>query len=168
VRRFTITGIAEFTTLDSLGGLTLAIFDTPTAQAFLAKSGRFDEILVAANEGVSPERLVRAIRPILPRGAEVATGEAEVRSQAKGTNEDIATVRKFMLAFGGLALFVGGFVIFNTLSTTVAQRTRELATLRTLGASRRQVLGSVLLESLVIGAVGSALGLVLGPALARG
>ena len=91
-----------------------------------------------------------------------------MRSQANGTNEDIAIVRKFMLAFGGLALFVGGFVIFNTLSTTVAQRTRELATLRTLGASRRQVLGSVLLESLVIGAVASALGLVLGPALAKG
>jgi putative ABC transport system permease protein len=168
VRRFTITGIAQFTSLDSLGGLTLAIFDTPTAQAFLDKSGRFDEILVAAKQGVSPDRLVRAIRPILPAGAEVATGEAEVRSQAKGTNEDIAIVRKFMLAFGGLALFVGGFVIFNTLSTTVAQRTRELATLRTLGASRRQVLGSVLLESLAIGAVASALGLVLGPALARG
>jgi len=167
-RRFTVTGIAEFTRLDSLGGLTLAIFDTSTAQAFLGKSGRFDEILVAAKQGVSPDRLVRAIRPILPGGAEVATGEAEVRSQAKGTNEDIALVRKFMLAFGGLALFVGGFVIFNTVSTTVAQRTRELATLRTLGASRRQVLGSVLLESLVIGAVASALGLVLGPALAKG
>ena len=168
VRRFTISGVAEFTSLDSLGGLTLAIFDTPTAQAFFAKSGRFDEILVAAKEGISPEKLVRAIRPILPAGAEVATGEDEVRSQAKGTNEDIAIVQKFMLAFGGLALFVGGFVIFNTLSTTVAQRTRELATLRTLGASRRQVLASVMLESLVIGAVASALGLVLGPALARG
>jgi putative ABC transport system permease protein len=168
VRRFTIVGTAEFTTLDSLGGLTLAIFDTPTAQAFLGKSGRFDEILVAAKKGVSPETLVRAIRPILPRGAEVATGEAEVRTQAKGSNEDIALVRKFMLAFGGLALFVGGFVIFNTLSTTVAQRTRELATLRTLGASRRQVLGSVVVESLVIGAAASALGLLLGPALARG
>jgi putative ABC transport system permease protein len=167
VRRFTISGIAEFTTLDSLGGLTLAIFDPPTAQAFFGKAGRFDEILVAAKEGVSPEELARAIRPLLPAGAEVATGEAEVASQAEGTNEDIAVVRRFMLAFGGLALFVGAFVIFNTLSTTVAQRTRELATLRTLGASRRQVLGSVLLESLTIGAVGSAIGLVLGPALAR-
>jgi putative ABC transport system permease protein len=168
VRLFTITGIAEFTTLDSLGGLTLAMFDPPTAQAFFGKSGRFDEILVAAKEGVSPEELVRAIRPILPAGAEVATGAAEVRSQAEGTNEDIAVVRRFMLAFGGLALFVGAFVIFNTLSTTVAQRTRELATLRTLGASRRQMLGSVVLESLVIGAAGSAIGLVLGPALAKG
>ena len=77
-------------------------------------------------------------------------------------------ISEFQLAFGGLALFVGGFVIFNTFSTTVAQRTRELATLRTLGASRRQVLGSVVLESLVIGAVASLLGLVLGPALAKG
>jgi putative ABC transport system permease protein len=168
VRRFTITGIAEFTTLDSLGGLTLAMFDPATAQAFLGKAGRFDEILVAAKDGVSPDELVRAIRPILPAGAEVATGQAEVASQAKGTNEDIAVVRKFMLAFGGLALFVGAFVIFNTLSTTVAQRTRELATLRTLGASRRQVLGSVLLESLVIGAAGAAVGLLLGPGLAKG
>jgi len=168
VRRFTISGIAEFSTLDSLGALTLAIFDSPTAQAFFGKSGRFDEIFVAAKEGVSPEELVRAIQPVLPAGAEVATGAAEVRSQAKGSNEDIALVRRFMLAFGGLALFVGGFVIFNTLSTTVAQRTREFATLRTLGASRRQVLGSVVLESLVVGAVASAIGLVLGPALAKG
>jgi putative ABC transport system permease protein len=168
VRRFTIAGIAEFTTVDSLGGLTLAIFDPPTAQSVFGKVGRFDEILVAAKDGVSPEELVRAIRPILPPAAEVATGEAEVGSQAEGTNEEIAVIRKFMLAFGGLALFVGAFVIFNTLSTTVAQRTRELATLRTLGASRRQVLGSVMLESLVIGAAGSAIGLLLGPALARG
>jgi putative ABC transport system permease protein len=167
LRRFTVTGIAEFTTLDSLGGLTLALFDPPTAQAFFGKAGRYDEILVAAKDGVSPEELVRAIRPILPAGAEVATGEAEVRSQAKGTNEDIALVQKILLAFAGLALFVGAFVIFNTISTTVAQRTRELATVRTLGGSRRQVLGSVMLESLVVGAVGSAIGLVLGPALAR-
>ena len=168
VRRFTVAGIAEFTTLDSLGGLTLAIFDPPTAQSVFRKAGRFDEVLVAAKDGVSPEELVRAIRPILPAGAEAATGEAEVTTQAKGTNEQIAVIRKFMLAFGGLALFVGAFVIFNTLSTTVAQRTRELATLRTLGASRRQVLGSVMLESLVIGAAGSAIGLLLGPALATG
>jgi putative ABC transport system permease protein len=168
VRRFTISGIAEFTTLDSIGGLTLAIFDPPTAQSFFGKAQRFDEILVAAREGITPEELVRAIRSILPAGAEVVTGAAEVAAQAEGTNEDIAIVRRFMLAFGGLALFVGAFVIFNTLSTTVAQRTRELATLRTLGASRRQVLGSVMLESLVIGVVGSAIGLVLGPALAKG
>jgi putative ABC transport system permease protein len=166
--RFTISGIAEFTSVDAGGALTLAIFDPPTAQAFFGKTGRFDEILVAAKDGVSPEELVQAIEPVLPAGAEVATGKAEVATQSKGSNEEIALLRKFMLAFGGLALFVGAFVIFNTLSTTVAQRTRELATLRTLGASRRQVLGSVVLESLVVGFVGSAIGLLLGPALAKG
>jgi putative ABC transport system permease protein len=168
LRRFTISGIAEFTSVDAGGALTLAIFDPPTAQELFGKSGRYDEILVSANEGVSQEQLVQAIEPVLPAGAEVATGKAEVATQSKGSNEDIALIRKFMLAFGGLALFVGAFVIFNTLSTTVAQRTRELATLRTLGASRRQVLGSVVLESLVIGVLGSAIGLVLGPALAKG
>jgi putative ABC transport system permease protein len=168
LRRFTISGLAEFTSVDAGGALTLAIFDPPTAQELFDKSGRFDEILVGAKESVSPEQLVRAIAPILPSGAEVATGDAEIAAQSKGSNEDIALVQRFMLAFGGLALFVGAFVIFNTLSTTVAQRTRELATLRTLGASRGQVLGSVVVESFVIGAVGSALGLVLGPALAKG
>jgi putative ABC transport system permease protein len=169
LRRFTISGIAEFTSVDAGGALTLAIFDPPTAQQLFGKSGRFDEILVSAKEGVSQGRLVHAIEPVvLPAGAEVATGTAEVATQSKGSNADIALIRKFMLAFGGLALFVGAFVIFNTLSTTVAQRTRELATLRTLGAARRQVLASVVLESLVVGIVGSSLGLLLGPALAKG
>ena len=168
LRRFTISGIAKFTSVDAGGAVTLAIFDPPTAQELFGKTGRYDELLVSAKRGVSQERLVQAIEPILPAGTEVTTGKAEVATQSKGSNEDIALIRKFMLAFGGLALFVGAFVIFNTLSTTVAQRTRELATLRTLGAARRQVLGSVVLESLVFGALGSAVGVVLGPAVAKG
>jgi putative ABC transport system permease protein len=168
LRRFTISGIAEFTSVDAEGAITLAIFDPPTAQKLFGKTGRYDELLVSAKRGVSQEQLVQAIEPILPAAAEVTTGKAEVATQSKSSNEDIALIRKFMLAFGGLALFVGAFVIFNTLSTTVAQRTRELATLRTLGASRRQILGSVVLESLVFGALGSAVGLVLGPAVAKG
>jgi putative ABC transport system permease protein len=168
LRRFTISGIAEFTSVDAGGAVTLAIFDPPTAQELFGKVGRYDELLVSAKRGVSQEQLVQAIEPILPAAAEVTTGTAEVATQSKGSNKDIALIRKFMLAFGGLALFVGAFVIFNTLSTTVAQRTRELATLRTLGASRRQVLASVVLESLVFGALGSAVGLVLGPAVAKG
>jgi putative ABC transport system permease protein len=168
VRRFTISGIADFSSLDSIGALTLAIFDIPTSQAFFGKSDRFDEIYVAAKDGVSPDALVREIEPLLPGDAEVATGEAQTRSEAKGTNEELAIVQKILLAFAGLSLFVGGFVIFNTLSTTIAQRTRELATLRTLGASRRQVLGSIVLESLALGIVASVIGLVAGPALAKG
>jgi putative ABC transport system permease protein len=168
VRRFTISGLAEFPRLVSIGRLTFAIFDNPTAQAFFGKRGRFDEIYVAAKKGVSPQELVRSIEPILPAGARVLTGDAEVRAQSAGTNKDLAVVQKFLLAFGGAALFVGAFVIFNTLAITVAQRTRELATLRTLGASRRQVLAAVLLEALVIGALGSAVGLFAGVGLAKG
>src|SRR5215208_1062191 len=166
-RRFRISGVAEFTGLNSLGELTLAIFDVPTAQALFAKTGRLDEIWIAAKNGVSPQALVRTVRPLLPASAEVATGAAQVRAESKGSDQDVARVKKFLLAFGGIALFAGAFVIFNTLSITIAQRMRELATLRTLGASRRQVLTSVVVESTVIGLVGSIAGLLLGLGLDR-
>jgi putative ABC transport system permease protein len=168
VRPFTISGVAEFTSVESLGALTLAIFDIPTAQSFFDKQGRFDEIYVAAKDGISSPDLLRGIEPILPSTAEVATGEAQSKAEAAGTDKEVAFLQKVLLAFGGLAVFVGGFVVLNTLSTTVAHRTRELATLRTLGATRRQVLGSVMLESFVIGVLASAAGLLVGIALAKG
>ncbi len=123
---------------------------------------------MAANHGVSPEALVRKLRPLVPAGVEVATGRAQVKAESKGSDEELARIQKFLLAFGGIALFVGAFVIFNTLSITIAQRTRELATLRTLGASRRQVLTSVVAESIIIGVLGSLAGLMLGLGLDRG
>jgi putative ABC transport system permease protein len=168
VRRYTISGLAEFTGLDSIGELTFAIFDVPTAQTLFGKPGRLDEVWVAAKDGVSPDDLVRELRPLVPADGEVATGQAQVTAESKGSDEELARVRKFLLAFGGIALFVGAFVIFNTLSITIAQRMRELATLRTLGASRRQVLTSIAVESAVIGVAGSVAGLVLGLGLDRG
>ena len=167
-RRFRISGIADFNGLNSLGELTFAIFDVPTAQALFGKTGRLDEIWIAAKDGFSPQALVRAVRPLLPSSAEVATGAAQVQAESKGSDEDVARVKKFLLAFGGIALFAGAFVIFNTLSITITQRTRELATLRTLGASRRQVLASVVVESTAIGLAGSIGGLLLGLGLDRG
>jgi putative ABC transport system permease protein len=168
VRRFTISGLARFTGLDSLGELTLAIFDVPTAQAVFDKPGRLDEVWVAANDDVSSDELVGRLGPLVTADGEIATGRAQVRAESKGSDEELARLRKFLLAFGGIALFVGAFVIFNTLSITIAQRTRELATLRTLGASRRQVLTSVAVESAVIGVLGSLVGLLLGLGLDRG
>ena len=168
VGRFTITGVAKFTGLNSTGKLTLAIFDVPTAQALFGKTGRLDEIWAAGKDGVSPERLVRKLQPLVPAGGEVATGAAKVKAEAKGSDKQVAIVQKLLLAFGGIALFVGAFVIFNTFSITIAQRMRELATLRTLGASRRQVLASVIVESLAIGVLGSVIGLLLGLGLDRG
>jgi putative ABC transport system permease protein len=166
-RKYTVTGIAKFGSVDSLGGATIAIFDSKTAQTLLGKTG-YDLIAVSARQGVSPETLVGEIKPLLPASAQVKTGTEQAKDSAKDIAEFTKFIQYFLLAFGVVALFVGAFVIFNTLSITVAQRTRELATLRTLGASRRQVRRSVLLEGLVIGVLASFAGLALGVALAKG
>ena len=166
-RTFTLTGIAKVGGVDSIGGATLAIWDVETAQAMLGKDG-FDVVAVQAANGVSEEALVDAIAPLLPDTALVQTGEQQAEEDAAGVAEFVKFIRYFLLAFGGIALFVGAFVIFNTLSITIAQRTRELATLRTLGASRRQVLRSVVLEGTVIGFAASAIGVAIGILLAKG
>ncbi len=168
VKQYEITGIAKFGSVDSIGGATFAVFDVPTAQALFRKEGHFDSISIAAKQGTSPEELVQALDPLVPATAEVQTGAAQAAADAADTNEGIAFITYFLLGFGGVALFVGAFVIFNTLSITVAQRTREFATLRTLGGSRRQVLVSVVLEGFVIGLVASIIGLFLGLGVGKG
>jgi putative ABC transport system permease protein len=167
VRSFELVGIARFGDVDSLGGATIALFDVATAREMLAKDG-FDAIAVGARPGVSQTELIDAIAAELPETATVRTGEEQAAEDGEGVAEFVTFIRYFLLAFGGIALFVGAFVIFNTLSITVAQRTKELATLRTLGASRRQVLRSVILEGTVLGVVASAVGLGLGILLAKG
>ncbi|MFL5780250.1 MAG: ABC transporter permease, partial [Thermoleophilaceae bacterium] len=165
---FTVVGVAKFGDLASLGGATIAIFDVPTAQRLLHKEGQFDSIFVASRSGVPPSRLIEEVKPLLPASAAVKTGKQQASSNSKETKKFISFIQAFLLGFAGIALFVGSFVIYNTLSITVAQRTREFATLRTLGATRRQVLRSVLLEGFVVGVLASAVGLVLGLALAKG
>jgi putative ABC transport system permease protein len=165
---FTIVGIAKYGDLSSLGGATFAIFDVPTAQKLLDKEGKLDAVTAAAADGTTPEQLTQRIRAELGDEVTVRTGV----EQADEESSEIATfttiIRYFLLSFAGIALFVGAFVIFNTLSITVAQRMREFATLRTLGASRRQVLRSVILEALVIGLGASIVGLFSGLGLAVG
>jgi putative ABC transport system permease protein len=169
-RRFRISGIARYKTVSSIGGAIFVVTDLRTAQALYGKTGKVDSISVAARSGVSTDQVIREVKRILPPSAVVRSAAA----QAKKTQEDEGTksltnlLRYFLLAFGAIALFVGAFVIFNTLSITVAQRTRELATLRTIGATPRQVLGSVVLEALVLGAVASVIGLFAGLGLAQG
>ncbi|MGZ8783211.1 MAG: ABC transporter permease, partial [Gaiellaceae bacterium] len=167
VREYELVGIARFGDVDSLGGATIALFDVETARAVLDKDG-FDAVAVAAKDGVADAELLAAIDAVLPQNAEVKTGAAQAQEDGEGVGEFVTFIRYFLLAFGGIALFVGAFVIFNTLSITVAQRTKELATLRTLGASRRQVLRSVVLEGTVLGIAASAVGLGLGVLLAKG
>jgi putative ABC transport system permease protein len=163
-----ISGIVKFGSVSSIGGATLAGFDLRTAQRLFDKEGKLDQIRVAAKPGVSPAKLIAQIRTILPPNTEVRTGTAQAREDAKDTDAFISFLRYFLLAFGLIALFVGAFVIVNSLSITIAQRTRELATLRTLGASRRQVRLSVVLEALVMGVLASIVGLFLGLGLAKG
>jgi putative ABC transport system permease protein len=168
IERLRISGTIRFGSVGTIGGATLAGFDLPTAQRLFRKEKRLDEIAVAAETGVSNEELIRQIDGILPDGTQVKSSEQQARDDAAETNEFISFLRGFLLAFGGVALFVGAFVIANSLSITIAQRTREFATLRTIGASRRQVLGSIVLEALVVGVVASVIGLFLGFALATG
>jgi putative ABC transport system permease protein len=166
-RSFRVTGIAEFGGVSSLGGATLAVFDVPTAQELFDKRGELDIVRVAGEQGVGEAELVSRIRPILPPTARVQSASAQADEDAEDTSSGISFLRYILLAFGGIALFVGSFVIANTLTITIAQRVREFATLRTIGASRPQLLVSVILESLVIGALASVVGLFLGLALAE-
>jgi putative ABC transport system permease protein len=167
-RRFELVGVARYGGVDSLGNASFTVFTIPTAQELLGREDEFDAISVAGEEGISEDELVAAIAPVLPEEARVVSATQEAQDQSDEVSEFISFFRYFLLAFAGIALFVGAFVIFNTFSITVAQRTREFATLRTIGASRRQVLGSVVLESVVIGLVASLVGLGLGLLLAEG
>lgn len=165
---YELTGTATFGSVDSLGSASLVVLDLPAAQAVFGKPGQFDTISVKAKDGVSPTALTKEIEPLLPASADVKTGDAQAAADSKDTNESLKFITYFLLGFGGIALFVGAFVILNTLSITVAQRSREFATLRTLGASRRQVMRSVVLEGLIVGIVASVLGLLLGLGIAKG
>jgi len=168
VRHLRVAGIVKFGSVSTIGGATLAGFDLPTAQKLFAKPGQLDEIAVKAKPNVSTDELLAQIRGILPPATQVRTGQQQAHEDSKGTNSFISFLQKFLLGFGGVALFVGSFVIANSLSITIAQRTRELATLRMIGASRRQVLRSILLEALVIGVLASVVGLFAGLGLAVG
>jgi putative ABC transport system permease protein len=165
-RQVTVSGIVRFGDADSPGGATFVLFTPEAAEQLVGEPGRVNDISVVAAPGVSQEEIVDRISAVLPPGAEAVTGQAITAE----TQDDIASAlsffNTFMLVFAAVALIVGGFMIFNTFSITVAQRTRENALLRALGASRRQVLASVVVEALVIGVVASLVGLVAGVGVA--
>lgn len=167
-RTATLVGTAEFNG-GGTAGATLLIFSTEGAQEiFLEGKDAFNRISLTAAAGVSQAELADAAGAALPEGFEAVTGDtvAEESQDAIGTFLDV--INTFLLIFAGIAFIVGGFIILNTFSILVAQRTRELALLRALGASRQQVTRSVLLEAFVLSLVASTLGIVLGVVLARG
>ena len=168
VESFKVVGLARYGDVESLGTATFAVFGIPTAQRLFDRKDSFDAIQAAAADGVSPETLVDRIDKSISEDVTVRTGDEQASEDSSEVNQFMKIIKYFLLSFAAIALFVGAFVIFNTMSITVAQRTRELATLRTLGASRRQVRVSVLLEALVIGVIASLVGLALGVLLAKG
>src|SRR5215207_1153887 len=168
-RDFTVSGIIGFGEADNLGGARLVGFDLATAQEVMNREGRFDEIDVAAEEGVTAGQLRDRIRAAVEPRYEVLTGEELAEDSAAAINDTIGRfLGTALLAFAFVALVVGAFLIFNTFTIIVAQRTRELALLRCLGASRRQVMNSVLLESGIVALVASLVGLGLGVLIAGG
>jgi putative ABC transport system permease protein len=163
-----IAGIATFGGADSLAGASMVLFTTPTAQQLITRPGMFTEIYFVARPGVSQQQLVANLRHALPAGTEAVTGAAVTQEAQNVVGKVMTYVDTFMLIFAVVALLVGAFMIFNTFSITVAQRTRENGLLRALGASRRQVLASVLAEAVVIGLIASLIGLAAGVAVALG
>ncbi|MEJ7825461.1 MAG: ABC transporter permease [Solirubrobacteraceae bacterium] len=165
-RRFTLVGAARFGEQASIAGFPVAIATLAAAQALTGQRGRVGGISVSAADGVSPPLLRGRVKAALQGEAvTVRTGAQDASAQAADLQDQFGFFRTALLVFGGIALFVGAFVIYNTFSITVAQRTRELALLRMLGASRRQVLGSVVLEAAAVGLTASLLGLLGGYAL---
>lgn len=165
---FTIAGIAGYGDADNLAGATLAAFDLPTAQRALDAEGEFDSISVAGEEGVRAADLRDRITAVLPEGVEAQTGTAVAAEQADAIKDSLGFFNTALLIFAAISLFVGAFIIFNTFNILVTQRTRELALLRALGASPRQVTRSVLAEAALVGVVASVVGLGLGIVVAVG
>ena len=165
---FTIVGIVGFGDADNLAGATLAVFDTETAQRVLGKEGEFDTISITAAEGSSSAELRTALQEVLPEGVEAATSADVADEAAQALGDALGFFRTALLVFAMIALFVGAFIIFNTFSIIVAQRTKELALLRSIGASRTQVMVSVVVEALAVGLVASAIGILAGILIAVG
>lgn len=167
-RSFTVVGTVGLGRVDKVANTTYALFDLPTAQAVLGRVGQVDEVLVGAAPGVSARELMTRVQAAVGDGAAVETSAARAAERAKSSKRSLAMVDKALTTFALIALAVGGFIIVNTFTIVVAQRTRELALLRALGASQRQVRRSVLAEAALTGLVASVVGAVVGIGLAFG
>ena len=167
-QRFRVVGIVKFGTADSPGGASVALFTMPVAQRLVAGPGKVTSVLFVAKPGVSQQQLAASLRTALPQGTEAVTGATVTKEMQDSFQQAMGFFNTFMMIFAVIALLVGAFMIFNTFSITVAQRTRENGLLRALGASKRQILGGVLAEAATVGIIASAVGLAAGIAVAAG
>jgi putative ABC transport system permease protein len=163
-----IVGIVTVGGSSNLAGAVLSVFAPATAQEVAGKPGFYNQIDVEAAKGVSQAALAARIGATLPKGIEAVTGQAVSKEQSSAINKALGFFNVFLLIFAGVALFVGLFIILNTFTMLVAQRTRELALLRAIGASRRQVMAAVLGEAAVVGLIASTVGLAVGLLVAIG
>ncbi|MFF8913790.1 ABC transporter permease [Streptomyces sp. NPDC015032] len=168
VKEYTLSGV--FTTEDGAvnAGGSLVLFDAPVAQKLYLRAGEFRDATISAAAGVSEEKLLTEVKPLLPKDADARTGTALADEQAEQIEKGLKSLNTMLLVFAAIALFVGVFLIANTFTMLVAQRTKELALMRAVGASRRQVKRSVLLEAAVVGVIASVVGFLLGLGLATG
>jgi putative ABC transport system permease protein len=164
-QRMRVVGVVRFGTADSIAAGNGVMFTQAAAQRLMAEPGRFDDISVVGDRGVPQAQLRDRLAAALP-GTDVATGAAMVAENDRSIKAAVKGINQALLGFALISLFVGSFIIFNTFSILVAQRGRELALLRAVGASRRQVLGSVLLEAVVVGLLAALLGVAAGVGVA--
>ena len=166
-RQFPLVGVVKFGDVDSPGGATFAMFDTATAESFVGQPGMVDNIVAKGDGSISEEELAARVQQAMPEGVEVLTGEQITEENQSDIQQSLSFFNILLLVFAGVALFVGSFIIYNTFSIIVAQRQKENALLRAIGASRGQILGSLLIESVIIGFVASLLGIALGVLTAK-
>ena len=168
VQSFSLVGIAKFGKLDTWGGAQAALFTTSTIQALVGEPGMYDWISIAGKDGESQQQLANTVSKAIPPGTEAITGKEFTAESQDAFQKIIGIFSTFLLVFALIALFVGSFIIYNTFSIIVAQRTKELALLRALGASRGQILRSIILEAFFVGLTASIIGVGCGVLLAIG
>ncbi len=164
---FTLVGVASFGESNNLAGATISVVSRAQAERLLGMRGEVTNIDIAAAEGIEPVELVDAVALLLPPGTEVVTGSRQTAEAVDGFTEGMGFMTAALLGFAGVSVLVGAFIIANTFRIIVAQRTRELALLRALGASARQVVSMVLVEAVAVALLASAVGVVLGVGLAE-
>ena len=166
--RVQLVGTARFGSVDSPGGASVMLFDMPTTQRFLLNGeDEIDALMVDAAPGVDQATLTAQIATVLPAGTEAMTGDAIVAETQDAIGQGLSFFNTFLLVFAAIGLVVATFTIYNTFQIVVTQRTREMALLRSIGATQRQVLAGQLLEAVCIGAVASLLGLGAGVGVAQ-
>jgi putative ABC transport system permease protein len=168
IQRVRLVGIADYGNVASIGGATLIVAPMADVQSWYGLEGKVSRVVASAAPGTAPAELVARLRQALPRSIEIKTGAQAAADDAKQANDSIGSfLTPALLAFSGAAVLVGAFIIFNTFSISVAQRRREFALLRSIGATRRQVLMAVAAEAFVLGVAASVLGLLCGLGFAR-